>query len=91
MNEQIDGSSLQFLVDSTFKTELPHYQMELICLSILNGSALVNRGIPKTDLYERADEIYKLWDAIKANRLVNEMAGSSSVGEKLLDIVNGKK
>lgn len=84
---EMNGEDLQFLVDSTFKTELSHYQMELICLAILNGSALVNRGIPKTDLYDRAEEIYKLWDAIKTNRLVNEMAGTCSVGAKLESIV----
>lgn len=82
------GADLQFLVDSTFKVNLSEYQMELICLSILNGSALVNRGIPKVELFERAEEIYKLWDAIKTNRLINEMASTSSVGEKLESLAN---
>ena len=85
--KDLDVFDLQFLIDSTYKVNLSEYQMELICLSILNGAALVNRGIPKVDLYERAEEIYKLWDAIKTSRIINEMAGTSSVGEKLESMI----
>lgn len=70
---ELNGGDLQFLVDSKYQIQLDHCDLELICLSILNSATLVNRGLPKTDLFDRADEVYDLWKAIKQNRMAREM------------------
>ena len=69
------SSTEQFYVDSTWNVRLEHYQMELICLSILNASF-------KT---KSVEEVYQIWDGIKTNRLINEMQQQSEAMKNHID------
>lgn len=72
-----DGLDLQFLVDSTFKAQVEPYQIELICLSILNASMISRNGIPHVSkMSENAEQAYRVWETIKLNRLGNELKQS---------------
>jgi hypothetical protein len=71
----MDSSEVQLLIDSGLSIRLEQHQVDLICLSILHGSLLTNRGLPKTELFERAEEVMALYQAICGQRLASELFG----------------
>lgn len=77
MSDSLDGSDLQFLVDSTFQISLSPHQHELLCLSILNAAMLVNRKQTSPALQEGPDDAYNIWESIKNNRVLRELKHES--------------
>ena len=73
MNNSLDGSDLQFLVDSTFQVSLSPHQHELLCLSILNAALLVNTKQPSSGLQDRADDVYEIWESIQKNKTLRDL------------------